>query len=197
MSSKDVEGASLIEVLDDILDMLEKARSVPMSASVMVNRAEMLDLLTAAKDMVPSQIVKADGLLSQAHSVTEEAQEQAETIIRRAEADAETIVQEAREQASRLVSQDSVTVAAKSQAQRTIDEAMTQAEKLRQGADSYSDETLLELHNRITEMGNAIDGLSQGVQGQVDTMLGQISAGRNLIAGRHDEESEDQDVPWM
>ncbi|WP_182050655.1 hypothetical protein [Changpingibacter yushuensis] len=195
MNPKEAEGASLVEILQDITEMVEKARSVPMSASVMVNRAELLDLLSSAKDMVPSQIVRADGLLAQASTVTEDAKIRAEQIQQRAEDDADTIIQEAREQASRLVSQDSVTIAAKAQAQRIVDDAMSQAEKLRRGADSYSDTALLALQDQLSEMGNAIDGLSQGVQGQIDSVLGQIAAGRNVIAERQDEE-EEQEESW-
>ena len=183
------QGQSLLAILDELTDLVKNARSVPMSASAMVNRSEVLDLLATAKEIMPDQIVAADGLLQQADHVTAEAHDRARDILERAQQDAEDTVQEAREQASRLVSQDSVTIAAKAQAQRIVDEAKMQAEKLRRGADQYSDDTLAELQDHVADLGNSIDSLSAGVQAQVDDVLGKIVAGRGVIARRQDDEA--------
>ncbi len=123
MNQDNSEGDSLIAVLEELTDLVTRARAVPMSASAMVNRSEVLDLLQAARDLVPDQIVRADGLLANADSVTTQAQSRASEIIERAKQDAEDTVSEARDQASRLVSQDAVTIAAKARAQRIIDDS--------------------------------------------------------------------------
>lgn len=189
------QGQSLLAILDELTELVRNARSVPMSASAIVNRSEVLDLLSTAQEIMPDQIVAADGLLQQAESVTTEARQQAEDIVHRAQQDAEDTLQEAREQASRLVSQDAVTIAAKAQAQRIVDEAKSQAEKLRRGADEYSDRTLLELQEHVADLGNSIDLLSSGVQSQVDDILSKVVAGRNVIANRHEDQpdSEEED----
>ena len=98
------QGQSLLAILEELTEIVQNARSVPMSASAMVNRSQMLDLLGTAHEIVPDQIVAADGLLQQADTVTADAQQRAQEIIERAERDAENTIQEAREQASRLVS---------------------------------------------------------------------------------------------
>lgn len=195
MNHDNSEGDSLIAVLDELTDLVTRARAVPMSASAMVNRSEVLDLLQAARDLVPDQIVRADGLLANADNVTTQAQGRAAEIVERAQQDAEDTLAEAREQAARLVSQDAVTIAAKARAQRIIDDAKSQAEKLRQGADTYSDNTLLSLQARVSDVGGEIDALTVAVQERIDVMLSQIIAGRNVIAERYDgSDAADRDA---
>lgn len=181
------EAQSIIEILDELTEIVEHARNVPISASVMVNRSQVLDLLATARDILPEQIVEADGLLANADSVTTRARADADIIRERAEQDANDTIAAAREQASRLVAQDAVTVAARAQAERIIDDAEQHAERLRQGANAYSDSRLAGLQDQVADLGNSLDSLTRELQDNIDVLLGQIQAGRNVIAGRHDE----------
>ncbi len=183
------EGESLIAVLDELIELVSNAPTTVMSAAIKVNRSEILDLLATARDLVPDQIVRADGLLAEASGFTHEAQARASRIIEQAHNDAEDTIAEAREQASRLVSQDAITIAAKARAHRIIDDSKSQADKLRRGANEYSDTTLLSLQNKVSEVGSEIDSLTSAVQERIDIMLSQIIAGRNIIAER-DENSD-------
>ena len=155
------EGESLIAVLDELIELVSNAPTTMMSAAVKVNRSEILDLLATARDLVPDQIVRADGLLAEADGFTHEAQLRASRIVEQAQNDAED----------------------------TIADAKSQAEKLRRGANEYSDTTLLSLQNKVSEVGGEIDSLTANVQERIDVMLSQIIAGRNIIAER-DENSD-------
>ena len=183
------EGESLVAVLDELIELVSNAPTTVMSAAIKVNRSEILDLLATARDLVPDQIVRADGLLANADGFTHEAQARASRIVEHAQNDAEDTIAEAREQAARLVSQDAITIAAKARAHRIIDDAKSQAEKLRRGANEYSDASLLSLQNKVSEVGSEIDSLTSAVQERIDIMLSQIIAGRNIIAER-DENSD-------
>ena len=183
------EGESLVAVLDELIELVSNAPTTVMSAAIKVNRSEILDLLATARDLVPDQIVRADGLLANADGFTHEAQARASRIVEHAQNDAEDTIAEAREQAARLVSQDAITIAAKARAHRIIDDAKSQAEKLRRGANEYSDASLLSLQNKVSEVGSEIDSLTATVQERIDIMLSQIIAGRNVIAER-DENSD-------
>ena len=163
MTSSD--AASVVDILDQLIDIVRSARSVPMSASAMVNRSQVIELLTTARDILPDQLVEADGLLAEVDSVTARAHDEA----------------------ARLVSQDAVTVAAKSRAQRIVDDATNQAETMKRGADEYSDERLRELQDQVAELGNSMDALSREFQGKIDVVLGQVKAGRRVLAERQGE----------
>ena len=190
------DAASVVDILDQLIDIVRSARSVPMSASAMVNRSQVVELLTTARDILPDQLVEADGLLAEVDSVTARAHDEAARIRERAEHDAEDIVAQAREQAARLVSQDAVTVAAKSQAQRIVDDATNQAETMKKGADEYSDERLRELQDQVAELGNSMDALSREFQGKIDVVLGQVKAGRQGEIDPVDEGMEYEEDSW-
>ena len=48
------DAASVVDILDQLIDIVRSARSVPMSASAMVNRSQVVELLTTARDILPS-----------------------------------------------------------------------------------------------------------------------------------------------
>ena len=58
--------STVIAALDRIEDLLEAARAVPLSASVMVNRAEVLDLLDQAREALPDDLKAADAVVADA-----------------------------------------------------------------------------------------------------------------------------------
>ncbi|MDY5153275.1 hypothetical protein SAMN05421878_11427 [Actinobaculum suis] len=182
--SEETEAQSVMEILDTLIDILEEARAIPMSASVMVNKSEMLDLLVAARDTVPEQVVRADGVLSNIQRTKAKAQQEAQEIVATAETEGKRIVSEARARAQRLVSEDAITVAARSEAQRIEDEAKIRAERLREGANQYSDETLATLEGRIAEVSRSIEEITAAANSEIDHALSQIYAGRQVIASR-------------
>lgn len=179
------QGESLLEILDELIGIVENAKSLPMSASVIVNRSELLDLLETAREIVPDQIVAADSVLQDAGAVSEKARQDAAEIRERSQQEAETIVAEAREQASRLVAQareqasrlvahDQVTIAAKSQATRILDEATSKADNLKRGADDYAATTLADLSDELNHL------------------LDQIEAGRAHLATKDDSSYDEE-----
>ena len=198
--NKESEGASLVAIIDELTELVENARAVPMSASAMVNRSEILDLLATARDQVPDQIRVADGLLADAEGMRSQAQGRADDILEQAQKDAEEAIAQAREQAARLVSQDAITIAAKARAQRIVDDAKSHADKLAAGADTYSDNALLALQEQVSSIGNELDSLNQTVQGRIDSLVGQIMAGRNVLSDRgreEDEELTEKEEEWQ
>ena len=55
--------------LDELGEVIESARAVPMSASCMVNRADVLALLDQVRRQLPSDLTRADALLADAEGV--------------------------------------------------------------------------------------------------------------------------------
>lgn len=177
-------GASLLDILEEVTELVAGAKSMPLSASVLVNQSQMLDLLETARAIVPQQIVDADSVLQDASAVTNEARSQADVMIgeaqRKADAllaharkEAEGIVAQAEQKAAQLVERDAVTAAARSQAAQIIDEANRKAHAARRGADVYSDKSLSELAAEL-----------ESVQEQIDALQDQILAGRDVLAQR-------------
>ena len=184
--TQDTRGQSVVEILDELLALVDNARSIPMSASVMINQSEVRDLLQLARDAVPDQVLRADDVLADIDSVRASGRQEAASIIASARQDAENIVAEARAQASRLVSNDAITIAARSTAARIEDEAKQKAERLREGANHYSDSTLATLEGQVNGVAAALEEAVRAAHENMDAALAQIYAGREVLASRQE-----------
>src|SRR5690625_1954438 len=130
-ATEEHEGASLIAILEELAGLVTQAKSMPMSASALVNRAEALDLIAAAKAVVPGEIRAADDVLTGAEEVLADARERASRIL-----------QEAEEQAERLVSEENVIALANERAEQIIAAAEERAAQLARDANDYCDRQL-------------------------------------------------------
>ncbi|MCX2181618.1 cell division initiation protein [Streptomyces sp. SKN60] len=117
--------------LDDIVDTVRSARSMPMSASCVVNRAELLALLEEVRGALPGSLAQAQELLGGREQMVEQARQEAERIIEAAHAERGSIVSDS--QVARQ-SQD--------EAERILAEARREAEEIRAEADDYVDSKL-------------------------------------------------------
>ena len=126
-----------------------------MSSSVLVSRAEVLDLIGQLRATLPTELADADELLATAAEVQA-----------RANADAEQVIAAARRRADELVSAEQVVAAAGVRATEIVAEAERIAGQLRREADDYCDRRLADFE---------ID---------LGRLLSQVQAGRAKLAGR-------------
>lgn len=124
-------GESLVAILDELGDLVSSARAMPMSASALVNRAEVIELIESAKEVLPSQISQADSLISDADAVLERARREAAKILEKAHA-----------RADRLVAEEAIVSAARERADEIETTARADADRLAREADDYCDRQL-------------------------------------------------------
>lgn len=115
-------------VLDELRDLVTNAKSVPMSASCMINRGELLALIEKARGALSEDV-------QDAHRVTATSLETLE----RAQNEAQQIVAAAEERASFLATQNPVFEEAQRKASAVEKKALADAEALRREADAYVD----------------------------------------------------------
>ena len=115
-------------VLTRLEALIRDARAVPMSASCMVHRDDVLDLIEDARRSLPGQLGDAQKILTQRDSVIAEAREQAKAII-----------DNAYSEQSRLIAQEEVFIAAQLEADRIVTEAQALAQIKAQDVDNYVD----------------------------------------------------------
>lgn len=159
----------LTGILEALQSAIEQARNVPLSSSVMVNRAELLDLVAQAHQVLPDQLTRADEVLAQAETVLAGARADSEEIAGQAREQAEQIVAQAREEAARLTSAEQVVAEANAEAERIIAAATTEAGRLRHDAEGYADKHLGEF------------------QEELNRIAAQVAAGRERLAQRLQE----------
>lgn len=137
-----------IEKLSSAITMVEEARSVPLSASCVVHRAELLEILDEARNSLPQDFAKAQNLLTSRDAIVEEARQSAEQL-----------VVMAREEVARMVEQTAIVQAARDESQRVLDEARTMAERERQEVENYIDSRLATLEVILNK---TMDAVSRG-----------------------------------
>ncbi len=118
-------------LLRRIVQMVEQAKSMPLSASVIVPREEMIGLLHACIENLPTEVRQANWLLK----------ERAE-FLAKMEREGDEILRAARERAERMVQRSELVREAQRTAQRTVDEAQTESRQMRHEAEDYIDQKL-------------------------------------------------------
>ena len=93
------------ERLDDLVDLIEGARGVPLSDSCVINRTIALDLLEAVRALMPASLRDAATILADRDDVLEDAAREAESRIAAAQDEADAILSRAENEAAALQSQ--------------------------------------------------------------------------------------------
>ena len=141
---------TVVAKLAELVDYVERARALPMSASCVVNREEVLELLEDVRRLLPAEFEEAAFVIRDRDGVVDEGQREAQRIL--AEAFAER---------DRLVSRTAVATEAAAEADRILAAAREQAEAIRIETDDYVDrklanfEVVLQKTARAVERGRA------------------------------------------
>ncbi len=113
------------------LDVVQTAKAMPLSASVLVSREELADLLQAVLDRMPDELRQARWLLKERDEFLAEKGREAEALL-----------EEVRVQAERMVQRTEIVRQANHVAQRILDDANEEARRLRHEAEDYADQKL-------------------------------------------------------
>ena len=131
--------------LDEITATVENARSMPMSASIVVNKAELAAMLTELRDALPTELAQAQQTVEQGDQVVEEARREAERI-----------VAAAHEERARLIAGTDLVMRSQAEADRLLASARAESEEERREADDYVDSKLANFEVVLTKTLGAI-----------------------------------------
>ncbi|MGW0536127.1 cell division initiation protein [Streptomyces sp. NPDC003032] len=156
--------------IDEIVRAIGSARSMPMSASCVVNRADLLSMLEEVRQALPGSLAQAQELIGGREQLVEQARQEAERIIEGAHAERGS-----------LISDTEVARRSQGEAERILAEARQAAEEVRVEADDYVDSKLANFEVVLTKT------------------LGSVGRGREKLLGTGpglDEHGyEDEDAP--
>ena len=142
--------------LDELSGLIEGARAMPMSASCVVNRGQVLDLLDDIRALLPHSLAQADDVLADREQILDEAQLKAADIVAAGEAEAR-----------HLMSQQEVYRMAVRESDLMRADAEAEAERMRRETDDYVDAKLANFEVALNKT------------------LAAVAKGRDRIAGRH------------
>jgi hypothetical protein len=146
---------SLRRTLDTMALTVGRAGSVPLSASCLVNRAEMLSLIERARGELPAELDEATQLLV-AH----------QEVLDAAEREGEQLLENARSRAEAMVEDTVIVASAQARADAILQAARSEATRLLRSADEYCDRRLALF------------------QGDLEQCLNQVRNGRSRLQER-------------
>lgn len=132
--------------LDEIVAAVGGARSMPMSASCVINRAELLAQLEEVRQALPGSLAQARELIGGREQMVEEARREAERIIENAHA-----------QRGSLISDTEIARRSQAEADRILAEARREAEEIRAEADDYVDSKLANFEVVLSKTIGSVD----------------------------------------
>jgi hypothetical protein len=154
-----------IEKLNAAVTLIEEARGVPLSASCVVHRGEILEILDGARIALPSDLDQAIQIISARDVIVEEAR-----------LSAEQMIATSREDVARMVEQTAIVQAARDEAQRILDDARALADQERLEVESYIDGRLATLEVILNKTMESVARGRERLEGAGDKdILGQLS----------------------
>jgi len=161
-------GADLADVgkvLDELTEVVGQARSMPMSASCVVNRAEVLGLVEELRSRLPDALGKAQDVLGDRAGVVDDGHREAERVLAGAQAERR-----------RMLAQTDVVKVARGEADAILQEAHEQAEAMRAEVEDYVDAKLANFEIVLTKTLEAVE------------------RGRHKLSGAHELDALREDV---
>ena len=137
-----------VEKLTAAITLVEEARGVPLSASCVVHRAEMLEILDDAREALPTDFESARKILETRDAIIEEAR-----------VSAEQLISIAREDVAQMVEQTSIVQIARDEARKILDDARETADLEKQEVEEYIDGRLATLEVILNK---TMDAVSRG-----------------------------------
>jgi cell division septum initiation protein DivIVA len=126
-----VTEVTLRRTLDLLATRIERASSLPLSASCLVNRAELLSLVERARAELSDEVGEASHVIAHRDDLLDVAQREANELL-----------EGARHQAGELVSGHAIVSGAQARADQILDAARAEAARLLRDADEYCDRKL-------------------------------------------------------
>lgn len=152
----------LEERLDELELALAEARPMPLSASVLVSREALTQLVTEIRELLPEELRQARWVLRERESLLEEAEQTAQRLIA-----------DAKQECLRLAGETEVMRAAEREAQRVQRESREQSRTMKLEAEDYIDAQLARFELILGKT------------------LKTVSAGRDRLRTQSDEDSID------
>jgi vacuolar-type H+-ATPase subunit H len=154
--------------LQQLEDMVTQAKSMPLSSSALLNRDEVLELLTQMRESLPEEIKQARWIVKDR-----------EDLLAKARNDADQILEKARSEQLRMASREEVVRRAKEESERLLAEAEREARETRLEAEDYVDSKLAQFEIVLNKIQDSMRRSAAALNKTVD----QVGAGRDRLRG--------------
>ena len=131
----------LHELVDELILAVEGARTVPLSNNVMLDRAQLIDMLYRLRDELPEELRAARWMVRERESFVARTNETAREMLERA-----------RQRSDELISESYIVKEAVEEANALIRRAEAEATRTRLEAEDYSEKSLAETEGVLADL---------------------------------------------
>ena len=142
--------------LDELAILVEEAKSMPLSASCIVNRAQVLEIIDEIRGVLPDSVSRANAVLADREAVVAEGRREADRMIERA-----------REEQARMVSDHEVYLTAVAAADQLRNEVDQETTRMRQETDDYIDAKLAMFEITLTKTLSTVERGRDRIRGHM------------------------------
>jgi cell division septum initiation protein DivIVA len=154
--------------LEQLEELIQEAKSMPLSSSVLVNREEVMALIAEMKDALPEEIKRARWIVRDR-----------EELLTKARSEGDQIMEQAREDQLRMARKEEIVARATREADRIVSEAEDVSRTMRSEAEDYVDAKLAQFEISIRKILEA----SQATSKSLGHTLDQVELGRERLRG--------------
>jgi cell division septum initiation protein DivIVA len=158
--------------LEELRRTIEEARSMPMSASAVVNRSEVLEMIDDLRGALEAAFTESQTVIAERDAVVDAGRREADQL-----------VADARNEREHLISDTDVYRVAKREADDLLEKARAEADALRKETDDYVDAKLANFEITLERTTEAVKRGRERL------------AGRNAFAGLTTEEADKIQLP--
>lgn len=145
----------ILQLIDRIEEVIDGAKSVPLSSNKMVDPDAIFDIIDEIRGQYPEDLKQARWIVKQRQEMTEEA-----------EREANRILEEAQDRARGLVADTEIVRQAETRAAEIMDDARANEREIRLGAEDYADEMMANLEVNLGKMLTAVQRGRDRLQGK-------------------------------
>lgn len=148
------------QFIREAMEIIDAARPMPLSTSVMINRDEVTTLLESALAAVPDETRQARWLLRERDEV-----------LAQARVDANMVIDEARSRVAQMVQRTEVVRSAERRARQLLDDAQIQSRRRRHEVDEYCERQLAQFAGAVDQIQIAVQAARRKLGKRVATPI--------------------------
>lgn len=154
------------QFIREAMEIIDAARPMPLSTSVMINRDEVMTLLESALAAVPDETRQARWLLRERDEV-----------LAQARVDANLVIDEARSRVAQMVQRTEVVRTAERRARQLLDDAQIQTRRRRHEVDEYCERQLAQFASAVDQVQIAVQAARRKLGKRVATPIAPAPSG--------------------
>lgn len=152
--------------LQQLEEIVEEAKSMPLSSSVLINKDEVLDMLRQMREDLPDEIKQARWIVKDR-----------EELLGKARAEGDKLIEQAHEEQLRMARKEEVVARAKEEAERILTEADDRSRAMTSEAEDYVDAKLAQFEIALRRI---LEGSQAATKGLART-LDSVEVGRERL----------------